>query len=113
MRNRLRELRTEAGKTQQEMAELLRVSGPAYSMYETGKREMNYESLVIVADYFGVSLDYLFGRTELKAPPLDLTPADQQLLQKYRALDGRGRRTVRAAVDFEARLLDPALREKD
>lgn len=72
---------------------------------------MNYETMVALADYFDVSLDYLFGRSALPRPPLDLTPADHQLLQKYRALDPRGRRTVRAVLEFETRLMEQ--NEKD
>jgi len=34
------------------------------SRYETGAREADYETLLAFADYFNVSLDYLFGRTD-------------------------------------------------
>lgn len=34
------------------------------SRYETLERQANYETLIDIADYFGVSLDYLFGRTD-------------------------------------------------
>jgi len=38
-------------------------------MYETGKREPDYELLCKIADYFGVTTDYIFCRTDDPAPP--------------------------------------------
>lgn len=113
MCSRLRELRIDSDKTQQDIADVLHISRPAYSLYERGQREMSYEHLCILADYFGVSLDYLFGRTDLPSFPADVTPADYQLLQKYKALDPRGRRTVRALLEYEAHLQDTLQKEKD
>lgn len=34
------------------------------SRYETGEREADYKTLILFADYFNVSIDYLLGRTE-------------------------------------------------
>lgn len=34
------------------------------SRYETGKREADYQTLLDIANFFNVSLDYLFGRTD-------------------------------------------------
>ncbi len=102
MNERLRELRTQIGKTQYEMAKLLSITPSAYSLYERGKRQLNYESLVFLADYFDVSLDYLFGRTEVKKYPPNFTAADYQLLRQYKALDERGKQTVRLILNFEA-----------
>lgn len=61
---RLLELRNKHGLTQQQVAELLDVGRTTYAMYEQGKREMDYELLIKLADHYKVSLDYLFGRTE-------------------------------------------------
>ncbi|MDR3314824.1 MAG: helix-turn-helix domain-containing protein [Oscillospiraceae bacterium] len=60
---RLRLLREEMQVNQVDVARHLRITREAYSMYETGKRQMNYESLDLLADYFCVSVDYLLGRT--------------------------------------------------
>lgn len=103
MQERLRELRLQMGKTQQEMADLLNITGSAYSLYETGKRQLNYESLLILADYFDVSLDYLFCRSKVRKMPAEFTSADYRFLKQYHALDERGKRTVRALLDFESR----------
>lgn len=62
---RLIELRTRNNLTQEDVANLLKVSRTAYSNYEKGIREMSYESLVKLADFYKVSLDYLFSRTDI------------------------------------------------
>ncbi|WP_158077360.1 LexA family protein [Caenibacillus caldisaponilyticus] len=58
---RLRSLRKQQKKTQQDLANLLGISRQAYSNYETGQREPDIESLKKLADYFGVSIDFLIG----------------------------------------------------
>lgn len=107
MPERLRELRLELGKTQQEMADLLSITSSAYSLYETGKRQLNYENLLLLADYFEVSLDYLFGRSKVKTLPLETTPADQRLIAQYHALDSRGKKAVQALLELEQTLASP------
>lgn len=102
MNERLRELRMEIGKNQYEMAELLNITPSAYSLYERGKRQLNYENMLALADYFDVSLDYLFGRTEIKKYPPSFTTADYQFLRQYKSLDERGRQTVRLLLNFES-----------
>lgn len=62
--DRLVELRNKLGLTQEEFAEKLGFSRSSYGMQERGERQMSYEALVKTADFHGVSLDYLFGRTD-------------------------------------------------
>lgn len=49
-------------KTQQEMADYLGISRQAYSNYETGKREPDYETLLKLGEYLDCSIDYLLGK---------------------------------------------------
>lgn len=65
---RLGELRIEKRITQADLGELLGVTYSTYSYYESGGRELNYERLIKLADYFDVSVDYILGRTEDKTP---------------------------------------------
>ena len=60
---RLKELREERGLSQVKLAIDLDLNQNSVSRYETGEREMDYTTLIRVADYFGVSLDYLLGRS--------------------------------------------------
>lgn len=59
---RLRLLRGD--RSQREIAEALKVTRSAYSMYEIGERTPDDALLVRMADYFGVTTDYLLGRTQ-------------------------------------------------
>lgn len=61
---RVLQLRNNFNLTQEELGNILGLGRTTYAMYEQGKREMDYETLVKLADRFKVSLDYLFGRTD-------------------------------------------------
>lgn len=61
---RLKELRVASRITQVKLAMDLNLSQHSISRYETGEREADYDTLVAIADYFNVSLDYLLGRTD-------------------------------------------------
>ena len=61
---RLRELRNEKKKTQTEMAEYLGLKLRAYQYYESATHYPEVPNLIKLADYFGVSTDYLLGRSD-------------------------------------------------
>ena len=61
---RLKELREYYGMTQAEVAECLNFSSAAISIYECGAREPGIDELILLADFFQVSLDYLVGRID-------------------------------------------------
>ena len=61
---RLAELRIKNNLRQKDLAKSLNVSTSAISNYEQNIRYPDIEMLVVIADFFGVSTDYLLGRTE-------------------------------------------------
>ena len=61
---RLKSLREEKGVTQKEIAELLGKTSRHYQDMESGKINVPGLTLIKLADYFNVSLDYLVGRSE-------------------------------------------------
>ncbi len=61
---RLKELREKRKISQMRLAIELNLSQNSISRYESGMREADYKTLLAIADYFNVSLDYLFGRTD-------------------------------------------------
>ena len=65
---RLKELRAEKGTTQKEVAEFICCSPLVYSRYEREEREPDIDALCKLADYFGVSIDYLVGREKTIKP---------------------------------------------
>ena len=60
---RLKELRRSKGISQLKLAMDLNTNQNTISRYETGEREPGILELIKIADYFGVSVDYLIGRT--------------------------------------------------
>ena len=60
-RERLKELRTEKGVGQVELAKALNVSKGIISFWENGLREPKLSNLIVMAQYFEVSIDYLVG----------------------------------------------------
>lgn len=62
--DRLKSLRRENNILQKDLAMLLKVTPRAIRNYENGSHEPCYDSLIKLADYFNVSLDYLLGRTD-------------------------------------------------
>lgn len=59
--NRIKELRTQNGIKQADLAKDINVSQAALSGYETGKYEADINTYRLIADYFDVTLDYLLG----------------------------------------------------
>lgn len=66
--NRLKFLREEKGLYQKDIAKILNVSVPAVNQYESGKRDMSTETLMTLAEYFGVTTDYLLGKSNERNP---------------------------------------------
>lgn len=61
---RLKELRKQHNISQLKLAMDLQLNQNAVSRYETGVREADYSTLIKIADYFDVSIDYLLERTD-------------------------------------------------
>lgn len=67
----LQRIRTEAGVSQQAAAAHLGISRQAYSHYEVGRRKPDYETLLKLADFFGVSVLAILGTPEQKKAPAE------------------------------------------
>lgn len=66
--NRLKYLRTERGENLEKVAEYLNVSIQTISNYENEKRDMTPDTIIKLAEYFGVSTDYLLGKSDIRNP---------------------------------------------
>lgn len=64
---RLKELREKRGISQLKLAIDLGLTQNSVSRYESGIREADYKTLIALADYFNVSIDYLLERTDSPA----------------------------------------------
>lgn len=97
----LKSLRKSNGySTMQEFCAAADISFSTYQNYESGKRVPTAEILVKLADFYGVTTDYLLGRPEAKAPAdliravaaeRQLTSAQQGILAAYLYMDSRDR----------------------
>lgn len=90
---RIKDLRIENGLTQKELAKILHSSDKNIWAYENGVASPPIDILIAYANYFGVSTDYLLGRTdELGAvitpfpPSDDYTDEEKKLIADYREL---------------------------
>ena len=64
-KDRLKEQRIKSGATQKAMGEYLGITTRAYQFYESGERYPDFQGLLLLADYFDVSIDYLVGRSDV------------------------------------------------
>lgn len=61
---RLKALRLERHLQQSDVARIICCGQSLYSRYERGEREIPLSALIALADFYGVSLDYLVGRSD-------------------------------------------------
>lgn len=94
------ELREESRRNQSQLADVLHVSTSTISAYETGKALPTMERAIQMADYFGVTLDYLFGRSRVR---FDLAVLNRPMYHEktmgdlVMSIDGRQEEQRRAA----------------
>lgn len=65
---RIRGLREDKDMTQGELAEIIGTSQSYYSQYEKGKREIPFDRIILLAEYYNVTIDYIAGLTNSKRP---------------------------------------------
>ena len=86
--DRLKRLRENKGYSMRQMAIALNLPYTTYVNYEQNKREPNSELLILMSKYFGVSIDYLMGRTEQSEisikKDVDLTDHECDVITAYR-----------------------------
>ena len=63
---RIRDIREDCSLTQQKVADLLHVGQRTYADYESGKTRIPVDSLLILARYYNVSMDYITGASDVK-----------------------------------------------
>lgn len=96
---RLRDLREDADKTQREIGMLLQTTQQQYAKYEAGIQEIPMHHLLVLADYYGVSVDYLVGRMdeetqELYSQIAKLSESEKSKLVKWLARQQPGKTLV-------------------
>ena len=100
----LKILRLSHKLTQQEIANILGVDRTTYVKYETGKSEPTFETLVRLADYFGVSTDYLLGNEKTPSGNVydQYSEEDLEIAKLYAALPDDDRRALKDYLEYLA-----------
>lgn len=99
---RLKELRISKKLLQRDIADVLNCSTPVYCRYEKGEREPPFDIIKKLADYYGVTVDYLLGRDEIENTAQKKAPAngmsDEQMMAKLRAMSVNELHNVMAKI---------------
>lgn len=82
---RLRQLRDRIGVNQDVVAEACDISRVALTRYENGQRVPRAQIAARLADYYGVTVDYLLGRDDTPTQPQEKAPADDPLTEQIMA----------------------------
>jgi transcriptional regulator with XRE-family HTH domain len=82
--DRLKNLRKEKKKTQQNIADLLKIRRSTYGEYERGKIIPPMDKIKTLADYFGVSTDFLINNVNTEKQEIDASDNIQQLLSELK-----------------------------
>lgn len=104
MLKNLRKLREKTGTTQKQLAEAINVSQQSINKYENHNIEPDIETLIQIADYFDVSVDYLVGHSENRAVYIreemfSLSSNEKQLIEEYRRLSNKKKEIVRLLIE--------------
>ncbi|MBO5449768.1 MAG: helix-turn-helix transcriptional regulator [Ruminococcus sp.] len=89
----LKKLRENKKLTQQDVADGINVNSSTYKNYEYGRREPDLETVSKLADFYGVTTDYLLGRDTGEPEPIDslasqfnMSALEKEILDNYLAL---------------------------
>ncbi|MCL2188902.1 MAG: helix-turn-helix domain-containing protein [Defluviitaleaceae bacterium] len=98
---KLKELREKRRLSQVGLALKLSISQSTISAYEVGERTPDLETLICIAQFFNVSIDYLVGLSEAKKhlSKSDLSPDELELLTKYQQAKPHNRELINAYMD--------------
>lgn len=95
--NNIKKIRESLQLTQVKVANDLKLSRQVYNFYENGKRNPDMQTLIKIADYYGVSIDYLLGRTNVIKPEnID----EDDLLSKINTADSETKASVEQFLNY-------------
>jgi len=100
----LKALRKEKGVSQQQLADVILMSQQSVNKYENHDVEPDIKTLIRIAEYFDVSLDYLVGRCDVKemADKLhmsELSDEESGIIMDFRRLSAKQKQCIKQLID--------------
>lgn len=102
MLDNLKQLRNTRGISQKGLADAIGVSQQSINKYENHNIEPDIQTLCKMADYFGISVDYLIGRTEendLNQLFPTLNEDEKAMIRSFRLLSQKQKEAIHAVID--------------
>ena len=99
--DRLKESRTNAGLTQEQLSEKLGIAKSTLSGYESGNREPSIATVANILDILDVDANYLYQDEVEKITNVVINIEEKTILEKYRELDEHGREMVDFTLEKE------------
>lgn len=101
----LKILRTEKGISQQKLADVLGISQQSVNKYENHNVEPDITTLILLANFFDTSIDYLVGNTEInhkieKVEPFELNENEAEFINKFRKLSENEKISIVNIIDI-------------
>ena len=105
MLKNLKLLRSKNGISQQALADIIGVSQQSINKYENHNIEPDIKTLILLADYFNTSVDYLIGNTDIERKierviTADLNEEELSVINKYRLLSSEEKRSLENIMDI-------------
>lgn len=99
---RIKQLREEKGISQLEFAKKINLTQQSVSAYEKGIREPSLDILKTIADFFGVSTDYLLGKSDLRNPEkveVDMDEVDVAFASGIKGLNETNKMIIKSTLE--------------
>lgn len=110
--NRLKELRLEAGESQEYVGTLIGVSGQAIGQYESEKRDLSPDKILKLSEHYNCSTDYLLGKSEIRNPEkVDIDDINVAFSSGIKGLNDTNKAIIKSTI--EALLAKQEKDEKD
>lgn len=99
----LKKLRLESGISQQKLADIIGISQQSVNKYENHNIEPDIATLILLANHFNTSVDYLIGNTDINhiienVETYDLNTDEADLVNNYRKLTPAERDSIKAVI---------------
>ena len=100
--SRIKLLREEKGLKQEELAKILSIAPSTIGMYERDAREPNDEIKLKMAEYFGVSIDFLLGKSDVRNPDkveVDMDEVDVAFASGIKGLNETNKMIIKSTLE--------------